>query len=329
MKKVIGFLIVAGLVACDCLSQIPTQIIPAGDSCRAILPDYRDQVTVRDNCEVDRIIQTPPPGTVLDANNLLTNVIIAATDKSGNTSAINFDVLIYDDEPPVIIPDSSLLTYTWEERFGLLDSFQSSLNPYINDSIQDTHNLVMISSPDMKHAGGWYPADMYVVPLTDADIDSLGWQMISLHFDPSLAVSLPFTIDAGSPTDDWFIMQEGGRVAHPELDLPEMYESERFGNFSYRIPVGTGTFNVELHFAEIYWDEPGERIFSVAMEGAPIPDLQEFDIVAMVGAMNPVVFDFDVTVYDGWLDLGFTTTVDFAKISGIVIKERPLLSIIN
>jgi hypothetical protein len=311
------------------LSQLPIQTIYVGESCEAALPDYREAVIARDNCGITSLLQSPLPGTMLDANNPYVSVTIVATDISNNKSSVNIDVVIVDTTPPIMEVDTSLLSYTWEKRFGLLTAFQSSIRAYIPDSIWDSHYLAMFSSAEGRHAGGWYPDSLPMIQLTKGNINTLGWEDYTFVMDPSLMVSLPYTIDAGSPTDDWYMMLAGGRDAHPELDLPEMYQSERFGTFSYRIPVGVGVFNVELHFAEIYWDEPGERIFSVSMEGEPIPTLQQFDIVAMVGALNTVVYDFDVTVYDGWLDLEFTASVDYAKISGIVIKEVPLLSIIN
>ena len=69
--------------------------------------------------------------------------------------------------------------------------------------------------------------------------------------------------------DDYF---EGGQMAsYPEpvngTDDPEMYETERWGNFSYAIPVSSGKYTATLYFAVRHggWDEPS----SAALEGQP------------------------------------------------------------
>jgi len=327
MKKVIGFLIVAVLVGCKCIGQLPIQTLYVGESCEAVLPDYRNVVTVRDNCVITSLIQAPIPSTILDAGNPFVNVVIVATDISNNKSSINFDVVIVDTTPPIMEVDTSLLSYTWEDRFGLLTAFQSSVRPYISDSIWDSHYLAMFSNAEGRHAGGWYPDSLPMVQLTQDNINTLGWVTTTLRFDPTLAVALPFAIDCGSPTDDWFTMEEGGRVGPKDIpELDPMYRTERYGNFEYTIPVGVGSFEVQLHFAEIYWEEPGERVFSVELEKEMV--LVDYDITAEVGNNVPVVHAFTTTVMDGWMDIVFTTSVDFAKISGIIITpiEEEIIS---
>ena len=43
-----------------------------------------------------------------------------------------------------------------------------------------------------------------------------------------------------------------------------LYQSERYGqNFGYQIPVANGTYEVDLHFAEIFWTSAGQRVFDV------------------------------------------------------------------
>ncbi len=358
MKKLIGFLIVAALVGCNCLSQIPIQVIPAGDSCKAILPDYRDQVTVRDNCGIESIIQSPPPGTLLDVTNMVVNVIIAAKDNSGNVSSINFDVVLLDETPPVIIPDSSLLTYTAEQRSSLLTAYHTSLgkemhaaangpdsiwmysylqdtstwevNPWLDsDSVFDTKGMVMRWEPGFNatSVGSFVEPDMYILANLDSThLKTLGlWPVMTVMIGTE---PMPVDIDAGMDEQEWYT--ESG-VHYDYLTtggLDELYKSERFGNFSYRIPTGEGVFNVKLYFAEIYWDDPGRRVFSVKIEGDEV--LHDLDILATVGKNVPLVYDFTTTVgRDGWLDIEFWASVDLAKISGITIDKISLLSIIN
>ena len=104
---------------------------------------------------------------------------------------------------------------------------------------------------------------------------------------------------------------------------PKLYQTERYGNFSYDIPVANGDYDVDLHFAEIYWSEPGKRSFNVFIEGKKV--LYDYDIVADVGAFTAVVKRFrNITVNDGSLNISFISVIDNAKVSSIRI-EKPVL----
>jgi hypothetical protein len=106
-----------------------------------------------------------------------------------------------------------------------------------------------------------------------------------------------------------------------------LYRSERSeASFAYNIPVVNGSYNVVLHFAEIYWGAPGggsggsgKRRFNVDIESSR--KLTNFDIfVAAGGAMRPVLQTFPVSVTDGVLNINFSQgTVDMPKISAIEV----------
>jgi hypothetical protein len=79
-----------------------------------------------------------------------------------------------------------------------------------------------------------------------------------------------------------------------------VYQSERWGVFSYAIPGLTpgGPYTVRLHFAEIFWSSSGQRVFNVAINGATV--LSNFDIVAAAGAaFKAVVREFSVQADPG------------------------------
>ena len=86
---------------------------------------------------------------------------------------------------------------------------------------------------------------------------------------------------------------------------PQIYQSCRYGNFYYPIPLPNGKYSVTLKFAEISLTGAGQRVFNVQLNGAPV--LTNFDIIAAVGAPY-VTLDktFPVTVSSGVLVLGFT-----------------------
>ncbi len=97
-----------------------------------------------------------------------------------------------------------------------------------------------------------------------------------------------------------------------------LHQTERYGNFSYQIPVQNGGYQVTLHFAEIYWTEPGQRVFDVLLEGSVV--LDNFDVFQAAGAANTAVTrTFAVQVNDGVLNIDFVSIVDFAKVSAIEV----------
>src|SRR5262249_25677518 len=75
----------------------------------------------------------------------------------------------------------------------------------------------------------------------------------------------------------------------------EVYQTERFGNFAYtfsNLQEGK-SYLVRIHFAEIFFTDPGKRLFSVTINGDRV--LNEFDIFAAAGGPNrAVVQEFTV-----------------------------------
>ena len=101
-----------------------------------------------------------------------------------------------------------------------------------------------------------------------------------------------------------------------------LYQTERFGNFSYAVPVANGAYSVTLQFAEIFFNAAGQRVFDVTAEGALV--LDNLDIWSAAGGQY-VAKDFviPVSVTDGVLNLQFTPSVDNAKISAIRVDPAP------
>jgi N-acetylneuraminic acid mutarotase len=99
-----------------------------------------------------------------------------------------------------------------------------------------------------------------------------------------------------------------------------LYQTERYGNVTYQIPVASGTYQVVLHFAEIWWTSAGQRVFDVTLEGILV--LDNLDIWATVGGFTPLVRSFVATVADGALTIQLTTVVDNAKISAIEVLPQ-------
>ena len=101
-----------------------------------------------------------------------------------------------------------------------------------------------------------------------------------------------------------------------------VYQTERFGDFTYTIPNLTpGTnYTVNLHFAEIYWTAAGKREFNVLLNGATV--LTNFDVFAAAGGENiAIVKSFPATAAsNGSITIQFATgAADLPKVSGIEV----------
>jgi hypothetical protein len=126
----------------------------------------------------------------------------------------------------------------------------------------------------------------------------------------------------GYSADQYF---SGGKTAKTTTAIDgttndALYQSERYGNFSYAVPVANGTYDVTLQFAEIYWNAAGKRVFDVKAEGKMI--LDDLDIFSAAGGKNKAYdVTVPVTVNDGILNLDFITVKDNAKISAIQIAN--------
>jgi beta-glucanase (GH16 family) len=103
-----------------------------------------------------------------------------------------------------------------------------------------------------------------------------------------------------------------------------VYQSERFGDFTYTLPNLTpgGSYVLNLHFAEIYWTQAGQRQFNVIVNGTTV--LTNFDIFAIAGGENiAIVESFPVTASSaGTVTIQFATgNADLPKVSGIELMQ--------
>jgi hypothetical protein len=99
-----------------------------------------------------------------------------------------------------------------------------------------------------------------------------------------------------------------------------VYQTERWGAMTYTIPhlMPGQTYEVRLHFAEIFWSSPGQRVFNVDINGQQV--LTNFDILATTGAADKaVVQQFQAQANSkGQIIVQFILgPVDNPKISGI------------
>lgn len=105
----------------------------------------------------------------------------------------------------------------------------------------------------------------------------------------------------------------------------ELYQTERFGSFSYEIPVPvSGEYDIRLHFAELYFGigsvpgGPGTRVFNVTIEGNPV--LTNFDISAEVDPATALQKELDdISITDGFASITLTSINENPKLSAIEI----------
>nr|BBH92320.1 hypothetical protein KTA_05190 [Thermogemmatispora argillosa] len=155
-----------------------------------------------------------------------------------------------------------------------------------------------------------------------------------LRLTPRAHAAAPVQINAGGPAVAPFVADtdySGGSTASTSAAIdtsgvtnpaPQaVYQSNRYGNFSYTIPNLTAgaAYTVRLHFAETYWSAAGKRVFNVSINGQQV--LTNFDIYAAAGGANKaVVREVNATAAaNGTLTIQFSTVVDNAQVNGLEI----------
>ena len=88
----------------------------------------------------------------------------------------------------------------------------------------------------------------------------------------------------------------------------------------YTFPVSSGTYHVNLYFAETTGMTTGARVFNVRMQGQLI--FQNLDIYAAAGANTALVKGADISVTNGQLQIEFDNLVQNPKINAIEIVQN-------
>lgn len=128
--------------------------------------------------------------------------------------------------------------------------------------------------------------------------------------------------------DDYF---DGGQIAaYPApvtgTDDPELYQTERWGNFSYAIPVAPGRYSVWLHFAARRSEsaEGGHavHVFNVFCNGKAL--LENFDLPDQAKQSDIVIRRFSGLEPNaqGKLMLSFVPVEGYASVAGIEVLPQ-------
>src|SRR5208283_2216460 len=126
------------------------------------------------------------------------------------------------------------------------------------------------------------------------------------------------------------VKRADGRVESPSQHL---YEGERYGNFSYHIPLAPGKYRVRLFFAETWFGSNlpfasselvGARIFNVFANGVAL--LRDFDIAKEAqGPKKGVEKIFENLEHNaqGKIVLEFVPVRNYAEINAIEVTQMP------
>ena len=109
-------------------------------------------------------------------------------------------------------------------------------------------------------------------------------------------------------------------TTNPEMFLSERITNDNGDDFTYEIPVPeNGTYSINLHFAETAFDQEGQRVFDILVEGNMA--FNNYDIIAAAGDNNTAQVEniSGVQVNDGFISIEFEAETERAKINGIEI----------
>lgn len=152
---------------------------------------------------------------------------------------------------------------------------------------------------------------------------------VRMYFDDTV-----FTDSAGR---SWMpaAYVSGGQTSRHTLHVsgtaaPELYSVERFGHFSFAIPVDTGTYTLSLHFAEEFVGPgnpagaggAGSRVFDVFCNGVAL--LRNFDVFKEAGGNNRALvktFQGLRPNSQGKLNVDFVPVRDYASLYALEVTD--------
>ena len=144
----------------------------------------------------------------------------------------------------------------------------------------------------------------------------------------TVASNSPFLADAGSNTTASFSAVEPGTTI-PDTVPGTIYDTERWDSsggseMQWAFDVAQeGLYEVRLYMGNGYsgTNDPGERVFDVAVEGSIPAEFDNIDLVQQFGHQVGGVISSSATVTDGTIDLEFLHDVENPLINGIEIMQ--------
>ena len=156
-------------------------------------------------------------------------------------------------------------------------------------------------------------------------------KMLPLHVSAS-AISYVDSTGVSWMSDRYFAggSQIQRALASVGTDRPRLYQWERYGRFSYNLPVVAGkTYSVRLYFSEGYFGRdkmvsggPGSRVFDVFANGRTL--LKNFDILSEASPGHDSVvktFSGIEPLNDGVIEIQFQPIHDYALLNAIEVTQ--------
>lgn len=125
---------------------------------------------------------------------------------------------------------------------------------------------------------------------------------------------------------------------------PELYQTERYAangqELVYTLPMPMeieGTFVLNLKFSEVYFEQPGKKVFGLQMNGLEV--IRQLDIYERVGfgaaydehiefkidkASKTLSVGRETAPYDGQLVLNFMAQIDNPKVNALLVAQGTL-----
>jgi hypothetical protein len=157
-------------------------------------------------------------------------------------------------------------------------------------------------------------------------------KMLPLRISAS-AISYVDSTGVGWLSDRYFAGGSQLQRALPSVgtDRPRLYQWERYGRFSYILPVVEGkTYSIRLYFSEGYFGRdklvsggPGSRVFDVFANGHTL--LRNFDILSEASPGHDSVvktFSGIEPLKDGIIEVEFQPIHDYALVNAIEVTQE-------
>lgn len=116
--------------------------------------------------------------------------------------------------------------------------------------------------------------------------------------------------------DSGYTKSFSANISNISFDNP-VYNTERYGNFSYNFAVPNGSYTVKLKFAELYYHKPNKRVFNVAINSQKV--VSKLDLFKVAGFGKPYDLTFPVKVINKQIKIDFTSIRDYATVCAIEI----------
>jgi hypothetical protein len=131
--------------------------------------------------------------------------------------------------------------------------------------------------------------------------------------------------------DNYFLGGETSNHYKSVTDTPDadLFASERYGHFSYAVPVAPGTYAVNLYFAETYWGKEndggggsGQRVFDIYCNGTAL--VRNLDILKEADPNRALIKRFRGLrpTAQGKLNLEFVPVLNYASVFAIEVLDE-------